>query len=187
MLKKYRFSLYRKTQIQTYSNTIINTKTQSASARAQLVKQIHAKMQTRTVAQAKKYKHTGKEIQTHRQKDTKQTGKKNRQRNANTQAMKYKHTGKNTNTQTKKYKHTGKEIQTCRQRNTNTRVKKYKHAGKTDIQAKKYKHTGKKMQTERQKTTNIRAKKYKHTDKNKTNTGANLFCCFLVTTDGAQH
>ena len=74
--------------------------------------------------------------------------------------------------QAKKYKHTGK---------------KYKHAGKTDIQAKIYKHTGKKMQTERQKTTNIRAKNTNtHPKKNK-NTGANLVCCFLVTTDGAQH
>ena len=38
----------------TYTNTFINPKTQTASARTQLVNHVHAKMQTHTVAQAKK-------------------------------------------------------------------------------------------------------------------------------------
>ena len=113
----------------TNTNTIINPKTQTASARTQLVNHIHAKMQTHTVAQAKKYKHTGKEIRTDRQRNTKSHTKK------------YKQAGKiqkrRQKIQAKICKHAGKQIQTRRQTNTKTQAKQQTHAQiNTNTQAK---------------------------------------------------
>ena len=121
--------------IRTLTNTIKNTNSKCPDTICQAhsrrstdshrLPEIQTSRQRNTNTQAKEYRHTGKEIQTHRQKIQAQRPKNKhrlkiptyKQRNTNTHQKTHTQYKGNTSAQAKKYKHThkkhrGKEIQT---------------------------------------------------------------------------